>query len=231
MNFLIVNDDGFDAVGIKVLQRFLENYGDVYVVAPQSNRSATSHAITINKPLQILKQSEREYKISGMPADCSKIGLKYLFNDIKFDLVCSGINNGPNLGFDVFYSGTFSAAREAILLGVPALAFSLDKEGAVKEEYEYVLSCFKPCFDHLIKDLTLDHVVNINFPKGEIKGVKETVLGQRQYTHEYDVLDENGDEQIIIDSSKIKIMKQLPNSDIQAVIDKHISISYIGVTI
>lgn len=126
MNVLLTNDDGIESRGIKVLADRLSKDHNVYVLAPESNRSAVSHHISMMVPTSIKKHSERWYSCSGYPSDCACIGLTSDLFDVKFDVLISGINAGCNLGTDIVYSGTCGAARQGIFDGVPSIALSLD---------------------------------------------------------------------------------------------------------
>jgi 5'-nucleotidase len=124
MRILVSNDDGVHAEGIKALAKELGRLGDVWVVAPLEERSTTGHSLTIHKPLRMIKMEPRFYGVSGSPADCVYMGIRQVLKGMP-DLVVSGINRGANLGQDVYYSGTVSAAREACILGIPSMAVSL----------------------------------------------------------------------------------------------------------
>ena len=128
MKILLVNDDGIDAVGLKTLAETLSGEHELYIVAPEAERSAFSHSVTIFRDIRYIKTAHEtieSYSISGTPADCVKFTIIHLFKDAKPDLVLSGINSGPNLGSDIMYSGTVAAASEAVFLGIPAVAVSL----------------------------------------------------------------------------------------------------------
>ncbi len=133
MYILLTNDDGIDSPGIAALAVHLSCQHTVMVVAPDRQRSTVSHSLTLHKPLRVQRRSDLfggvvpAYAVNGMPADCVKIALRELCPE-RPDLVISGINDGPNLGTDVVYSGTVSAAREAVLEGVPAVAVSLTEK-------------------------------------------------------------------------------------------------------
>ncbi len=134
MNILLTNDDGIEAKGIQVLARRLEKDGHaVYVIAPDSNRSAVSHHITMYNVNTLKEAGKNRWACSGYPSDCVCIGLKSDLFDFKFDLVISGINEGANMGTDIIYSGTCGAARQAILDGLPAIALSVDPEEWTEE--------------------------------------------------------------------------------------------------
>ena len=127
MNILLTNDDGIKAKGINILASRLEKDGhEVYVVAPDSNRSAVSHHITMWKVNTLKQEADKRWACSGYPSDCVCTGLQSDLFNIKFDVVISGINEGANMGTDIIYSGTCGAARQAVLNGVPGIAVSLD---------------------------------------------------------------------------------------------------------
>lgn len=125
MRILLCNDDGVHARGIEVLYQWLSKLGDVVVAAPMEEKSTTGHSLTIHQPLRLNPIKKNFYGVSGGPADCVHVGISQLFKGKKPDLVVSGINRGGNLGQDVYYSGTVSAAREACIMGIPSLAVSL----------------------------------------------------------------------------------------------------------
>ena len=190
MRFLLCNDDGIHAEGIKALRKALEEIGEVTVVAPDRERSATGHGITVTRPLRtkIIKyknSSSTAYAVDGTPADCVKLALEALMNEPP-DLVISGINLGPNLGTDVLYSGTVSAAYEGVINGIPAIAVSLntwtDPDFSCAAEFvkEYVPNVLK----HQLPPGTL---LNINVPHGiKPKGIRVTKLGYRRYIDVFD---------------------------------------------
>src|SRR5215213_1928679 len=122
MRFLITNDDGIHAPGIEALAAAASTLGETIVVAPDEHLSGCSHRATTHRPLKVTEIHDRWHMIDGSPADCARVGLTHLGGDISF--VLSGINEGGNLGADVYLSGTVAAAREAALLGVPAIALS-----------------------------------------------------------------------------------------------------------
>lgn len=124
MRILLSNDDGVHAVGLKAIHKELKRLGEVWVVAPLEEKSTTGHSLTIHKPLRLIELGDHFYGVSGSPADCVYLGIRQVIKEMP-DLVVSGINRGANLGQDVYYSGTVSAAREACILGLPALAVSL----------------------------------------------------------------------------------------------------------
>ncbi len=130
---LVSNDDGFSSMGINALMRALASIGEVIVVAPLTDQSAISHAISLNRPLRLLEQpsiteGDQEVKVlsvDGTPTDCIYMGVHHVLKGRLPDLVVSGINHGANLGYDILYSGTVSAAMEASMLGITSVAVSL----------------------------------------------------------------------------------------------------------
>jgi 5'-nucleotidase len=122
---LVSNDDGVRSEGIEALAEALKDLGTVYVVAPDRERSAASHSLSLTHPLRVEKVSPRVYSVDGTPTDCVNLGVNGILRGKKIDLLVSGINKGANLGDDITYSGTVSAAMEGTLLGIPSIAVSL----------------------------------------------------------------------------------------------------------
>ena len=186
MKILVVNDDGIMSEGIKALADFLSVKHDVTVVAPDGNRSAFSHSLSIYKDIIVkeLKISDkyRTFAMSGTPADCVKFAAHY-FSDIKFDLVCSGINKGHNLGSDTVYSGTISACLEGNFFGIKGIAFSNYAHSDCNFKANVVT--LENIFDKLVDICSPDYTLNVNFPNGKEKGVKIVPLGIHLYTDNY----------------------------------------------
>lgn len=191
MRLLLTNDDGIACDGIHVLAKALVAKGhDVRIVAPHKNRSGVSHGINMTKPLLVHKVDDSgnngankiiTYTCEGLPVDCVVLGLRGLFEDWVAEAVISGINCGANLGTDVVYSGTASAARQACFMGLPALAVSLDTN--VKQNNYEILAQFVA--DNLPSLLSLceDGIfVNINAPAvKKFAGYRYTSLSKRRY--------------------------------------------------
>jgi len=235
MNILITNDDGIRADGIIELSKELSKTHNVYVVAPDTQKSATGHAITIHNPIMLndeyIDENICAYSISGTPADCVKIGIEALFKDINIDMVISGINNGPNLGTDVIYSGTVSAAIEGFIQNKPSIAFSLNEFNVLKEKYKEVSKYAAKIVNDIQDKLNLldDCILNVNIPNKEIKGTKITRLGERKYEN---VLEERinpyGKRYFWI-GGKVKELEQELDSDITAIEDGYITITPINI--
>ena len=178
---LVTNDDGVDAPGLLALAAALERVADeVIVVAPDSEQSATGHSLTLHRPLRMRELRERVYSVDGTPTDCVNLAVLWLLAENPPDLVVSGINHGLNLGDDVTYSGTVSAAFEGSLLGIPSVAFSQQ----VNEGSSFERSAdFASRFVATLKDgATRSNVIyNVNLPGAPVQGVEFTKLGKRVY--------------------------------------------------
>ena len=178
---LVTNDDGIYSEGIRKLAAALKPLGEVIIVAPDREQSATSHALTLNRPLRVLELAPNEYIVDGTPSDCVNLAVLNLLKDHRPDIVVSGINFGPNLGDDVTYSGTISAAFEGALLNIPSIAFS----ALVGEGFS-----FDPCAEfaaeltkHILDgDRNPQIILNVNFPTRRFCGVRVAKLGKRIYS-------------------------------------------------
>ncbi len=186
MLFLVTNDDGYLAPGIRALARALDRVGDVVVVAPDREQSATSHSLTLHNPLRIRQTNDNAYHVDGTPTDCVMLAVSAVL-DRQPDFVFSGINHGGNMGEDVLYSGTVSAAMEGTLLGIPSIAISLS-QGNERwiEGYESVVQRLaeKIVQGSIDKTFPPDTLLNINLPDrdpAEVLGTRVTSLGKRMY--------------------------------------------------
>lgn len=190
MRILISNDDGIAAVGIQTLRRALEDEHDLVVAAPSRQQSAMGHAISMGKPLYakpvVYGPHSRGWRINGTPADCVKLAVKMLADE-PFDLVLSGINHGSNLGQDVFYSGTVSAAMEGMFLGVPSIALSL--EDGADDGFVWAASFVRWWLTDPGFRLPPPGIVyNVNFPslrRGVPRRVAVVRLGHREYLNDF----------------------------------------------
>lgn len=235
MNILITNDDGIYADGIIELAKAISKIANVYVVAPESQKSATGHAITIHNPIMVHKidmgENIKSYAISGTPADCVKVGVEALFKEVNIDMVLSGINNGPNLGTDVIYSGTVSAAMEGFVQNKPSIAFSLNEFNVSKEVYSQVSKHASKIVNDIKDKLNIlnDCILNVNIPNGEVKGTKITRLGERKYEN---VLEErvspHGKRYFWI-GGKVKELEQENDSDIIVIEEGYITITPVNI--
>lgn len=178
---LVTNDDGIYSEGLKKLAAACRAVGEVIIVAPDREQSAASHALTLNRPLRLLEIAENEYIVDGTPTDCVNLAVLKLLKGARPDLIVSGINFGPNLGDDVTYSGTISAAFEGALLNIPSIAFS----ATVGEHFSFDrCAAFAGELTRIALDRHKDPriILNVNFPVGPFSGVKITRLGRRVYS-------------------------------------------------
>lgn len=182
MRILLTNDDGIGSPALAQLRRVLLPFGRVITIAPDRNQSATSHSLTLHRPLRIQEIAEDTYGVDGTPTDCVLVAFHGQLGD-KPDLVVSGINHGPNMGEDVFYSGTVAAAIEGVLQGVPGVAASLvtRQSSDFREAADVVGSLLGQVLRRgLMRRLLLN--INLPFlPMSDLKGVHVTRLGTRVY--------------------------------------------------
>jgi len=181
---LVTNDDGVHAEGIRTLYETLRKMADTYVVAPDRERSAAGHSLTIHRPLKIQNISDRIYSVSGTPTDCVAVAVEKLLPE-KPALVVSGINIGPNLGDDLTYSGTVSAALEGTIMTIPSIAVSLAVENGAEPLFETAAKIAAEVAEYVLENsLPYDTLLNVNVPNlkpVELKGIRFTRQGKRLY--------------------------------------------------
>lgn len=183
MIILLSNDDGIQSEGLTALENSLARLGDIYTVAPDRAQSSMSHALTLHRPLRVHELGPRRLSVDGTPVDCVKLALTGLL-PVKPDLVVSGINKGPNLGDDIIYSGTVSAAIEGTLLGIPAIAVSL----VTFENFDFRAAAeFTAALIERIRQpgIPAGTLLNVNvphLPRDQLKGWKFTRMGKRHYS-------------------------------------------------
>lgn len=239
---LLTNDDGLGAMGLHVLATVLASRYDVYVVAPDQERSGVSHAFTLLNPLRadavpdglgVQGLAQAIYKCSGTPVDCVKMGLLALFPDVKFDLVVSGINRGANLAVDVLYSGTVGGAMEALIMGCPAIAISLVSKGRTTSTRAHFETAAEICLE-FIRDheaqlaKARDYIININvpgLPREELSGVKFTVLGRCHYKDRYHAHQDPTGRPYYWLEGDLVIEDERANADIVAIRDNFVSVT------
>jgi 5'-nucleotidase len=189
MIILVSNDDGIHSEGLHALEAALQTVGEVYTVAPDREQSAVSHALSLHRPLRIEELAPRRFAVDGTPTDCVNLAVKG-FLPVRPQLVVSGINKGANLGDDITYSGTVSAAIEGSLLGIPSIAVSLVTwtppfRFAAAAEFAAMLAG-----EVSTQGLPADTLLNVNVPNllpHEIKGYRMTRQGKRRYSETIDV--------------------------------------------
>ncbi len=182
VKILVTNDDGVASPGLHALASALKALGDVFVVAPDREQTAVGHALTLHKPLRITRLKSRVFAINGTPTDCVNLAIKKVMSE-KVDLLVSGINKGVNLGDDVTYSGTVSAALEGTIMGIPSIAVS--QEGNQKFRFGvaavYALRVARAVLRFGLPEETLLNVNVPDRPRALIKGVRITTLGRRRF--------------------------------------------------
>ncbi len=223
---LVSNDDGYMAEGLEALAAAMESLGEVWVVAPESQQSATSHAISLHRPLRIREIQPRWLAVDGTPSDCSYLAINHILKGRRPRLMVSGINHGPNMADDVTYSGTVAAAMEASLFGVPAIAFSL----VSRDEFDFEPSArFARSLASaaLARPLSPNMLLNVNIPSGmDPEGYVVTKLGK--HTYGFDVIekvDPRGRKYYWIGGSDYE-HDDIPGSDCNAVLrDRLVSVT------
>jgi len=220
---LLTNDDGIEAEGIRCLERALAGLPDCLVVAPDRERSAVSHALTIHDRLTVTEVPRQHYRLNGTPADCVIYALSRVTKEPP-DLVISGINHGANLGDDIMYSGTVAAAREASRHGIPALAVSQAYEDApiqFQEGTKFVRSLAQTMLEQRSNG---GICLNINIPVDKIRGVKITRQGCTAHFPHFNSLDRHEPATAFTEAADLRRRSQIP-LDFQAIVDNYISIT------
>lgn len=183
MHIMVTNDDGIGAPGIKALAEALTELGQVTVVAPDRERSAAGHSLTLHSPLRVFELRSGWYAVDGTPTDCVNMGIHSLL-ETPPDLVVSGINHGGNMGDDITYSGTVAAAMEANLMGIPALAVSLATYGPTEHFPDAARVAVQVVHEMVWHGLPADTFLNLNIPNlpfARIRPVQITRQGKRSF--------------------------------------------------
>ena len=228
---LVTNDDGIHADGLAVMEKIARALSDdVWVAAPESEQSATSHSLTMRRPLRVREIAERRYSIDGTPTDCVLVATRSILNDQRQpDLVMSGVNQGGNLGEDVTYSGTVAAAMEGALLGYRAIAFSMVREG----DHEYH---WQTAIEHgpgLVRKLVSvpqprETLLNVNFPDlepGKVRGVQICAQGKRDEETVVTEGKDPGGRPYVWIGSYLSDKTSVADSDLIAVSEGHIAVT------
>ena len=226
IRILVTNDDGIQSDGLTTLADALSTIAEVWVVAPDRERTATAHAVTLHKPLRVLQSGKRVYSVNGTPVDCVNLALLKIMPD-QPQLVVSGINRGVNLGDDVLYSGTVSAAVEGAILGIPSLAVS--QEGRERFRFpvgaHYALRVAKMILAHGVSEET---VLNLNIPDRPLAataGVRITCLSRRRFDNPIiEKLDPHGRKYYWIAGTRISWSRS-KDSDHEAIAEGAVSLT------
>jgi 5'-nucleotidase len=218
---LVTNDDGVHAAGLAALAAALEDLGDVYVLAPEREQSACGHALTLHRPLRVEPVRERWFSVNGTPSDCVNLGVLGFLPERPV-LIASGVNHGTNVGDDVTYSGTVSAAMEGLLLGVPSIAVSLVAGGdfAVAGRAARLVAARV-----LVEGLSPKTLLNVNVPAEPPKGMRVTRLGHRVYNGQIvEQIDPRGRKHYWIGGGEPE-WKLLEGSDMEALNEGFVSVT------
>ncbi len=227
LNILVTNDDGIYSEGLIVLAKALREVGDVFVVAPQTEKSAIAHSLTLHRPLRVEKIKKNIYAVDGTPADCVHLGVNAILLE-RPRLIVSGINKGGNLGDDVTYSGTVSAAFEGTLLGIPSFAISLVSRSQFK--FHTAARFAVRVAQYIIKKgLPKDTFLNINVPNLEEKEIKSyKITTQGRWTHDgsgvIEKVDPRGKKYYWIGGGQL-VFDKGKDTDFEAVSHSYISIT------
>jgi 5'-nucleotidase len=219
---LVTNDDGYFSEGIIALTAALKTIGDVTVVAPASEQSATAHSLTLTRPLRVRRVDERYYSIDGTPTDCVTLALTKIMDE-RPEIVVSGINHGANLGDDVTYSGTVAGALEASIFKLPGIAVSLTaRDGDFAEAARFAADL---TLQVLKEGLPEGTILNVNIPPGEIRGVRLTHQGIKiAHVHIVEGIDPRGRNYYWIGEQEVS-WKLDPGSDYEAIQEGLVSIT------
>lgn len=236
MKILITNDDGAFAPGIQALARAASTFGQVTIVGPDREKSACGHGMTMRDPLRV-KEKEWEgfqvYEVNGLPVDCVNVALSITHKE-GCDLVLSGINNGPNLGFDITYSGTVGGAMEGAINGIRSIAFSMARfveeaplhfetgETWIRENLAMLIEVPLP-------PLTL---LNVNIPAiafAEIQGHKVTSMGQRIYEDRVEGREDPWGRRYYWQGGTVVMRPDTPGTDVHATSEGYVSITPISI--
>jgi len=224
---LVTNDDGVHAPGIIALFKAMKELGEAYIIAPDRERSAVGHSLTLHRPLKVEELRENVFSVNGTPTDCVALAVHKILPG-RPQLIASGINRGANLGDDITYSGTVSAAMEGTILGVPSFALSVI--GVRPFHYDSAVSYAIEIGSYILdKSLPYDTFLNVNVPnvskRDAIKGIRITRQGKRVYDNAIqEVFSPWGDKHYWIGGGKI-YWEQGEEMDMQAVLDGYVSVT------
>ena len=227
---LVTNDDGVHSTGLTYLFEAMNTIGDAYVIAPDRERSAVSHALTMHRPLRVEQLKERVFSINGTPTDCVAVGVNKIL-PLRPLFIVSGINKGANLGDDITYSGTVSAAIESTIMGIPAFAVSLvlQKQPSSHAHFETAAEIAAEIGRYiLVHSLPYDTLLNVNIPDvplNSINGIKLTRQGKRIYDDSIkETFDPHGQKHYWIGGGN-PYWEHGEDTDMQAIQDNYVSIT------
>lgn len=221
---LVTNDDGYFSEGIEALASALQAVGEVIIVAPAAEQSASSHSVTLTRPLRLRQLDERRYNVDGTPTDCVVLALMTILKDNRPDILVSGINHGANLGDDVTYSGTVAGAMEGAILGVPSIAVSMTNRD--ERDFSNAAALAARLAQKVLQDgLPSGTLLNVNVPPGEVRGIRWTQQGFKgAQTHIVEGTDPRGRQYYWI-GEQIYATQVAPDSDYAAIKEGLVSIT------
>ncbi len=225
MRVLLSNDDGVHAAGLRALAAALEGE-EVWVVAPDREQSASSHAISLHRPLRMAEVAPRWYQVDGTPTDAIYMGMNLVLRGSRPDVVISGVNHGPNLANDVLYSGTVAAAMEGALLGAPAIAVSL--ASPPPHDFGHAARFAAALAREIVARVPpAPLLLNVNVPPGPVRGYRFCRLGRRNYGSEVvEKLDPRGRKYYWIGGEGSVVNEDIPGSDCNCVLpDRFVSVT------
>ncbi len=228
---LLVNDDGIDAPGIILLEKIARTFtDDIWVVAPDEEKSGAGHSLSTYHPMRVLQRDERHFAVKGTPTDCALLGVYELLGDRKPDIILSGINRGGNIAEDVTYSGTASAAMEGAMLGIPAIAFSQVTRPPATVHWATAEAWAGQVIDKLLgMQWRPGSFINVNFPDcppEEVRGIRVTTQGLRP-PGTFRPMRRVDERHVPYYWTKIDSPDggHAPGNDVQAALDKEVSIT------
>jgi len=224
--FLLTNDDGFFSAGLEALRASLEDLGEIYIVAPDRERSATSLSLSLHRPLRLQTIRPRIFAVDGTPADCIYLAIKGLLPELP-DLVISGLNHGPNLGKqDVAYSGTVAAALQAAFLGLRSTAVSLLPDSHHHYFFNEAAAAMRKIIVYFLENpFPAGLALNFNLPPPPFRGIKIVPLGEKRYNPQIiENTDPRGRKYYWIGSSQPEIVSK-EGTDIEAVSEGFIALT------
>lgn len=214
MKILLTNDDGFGAPGILALERAFSGRHEIYIIAPDGERSACSNALTVRSPMLLRTVSPGRFTLSGYPSDCVNAGIKAgVIPDV--DCIVSGINAGPNIGDDVFFSGTVGAARMGYFLGKPAFAVSLNSRDMTLTALNDAAEFMAAFTEKVMASQPGSFLFNVNYPAvaaDQVRGCRWASLTKRNYGDEYMVSDAPAGKVLILDG-KLSSLPEAEDND------------------
>ncbi len=227
--FLVSNDDGYRSAGIRLLADCAADLGDAYTVAPDREQSASSHSLTLHRPLRVEPEGRRVWAVDGTPTDCVHLGIRGGILPVEPTMVLSGINLGTNLGDEVTYSGTVAGAMEGCLLGLPAIAFSCMSRDPDGEQLDTLRPWIRAIIEMVLDNgLPRDTLLNVNFPdprRGPIHGITATHQGKMIYGAQIVEKTDPRDRKYYWIGGEIPTNEQEPGSDVDAVRERMVSVT------